>query len=51
MRGGHERRRLLVTGDDEFDAGLSQRFDQVEILLARNAKYAIDSFILQRFDK
>jgi hypothetical protein len=47
----HESRRLLVPGQDELDLRLPQRFDDIEVLLARNPEDPLDAFILQRGDK
>ena len=46
----HESRRLLVPGQDQLDAGASQRFDHVEIFLARNAEDLLDALVLERGD-
>ena len=36
-----------MAGNDELDAGLTQRFDDVEILFARHSEYPLDTLILQ----
>ena len=47
----HERRGLLVAGQDQLDPGGPQRFHDIEIFLARDAEDAIDAFVLERGDK
>ena len=47
---GHEAGRLLVAGDDEFDRGIAQRFDDVEVLLPGHAEDALDALVFQRGD-
>ena len=41
--GGHEARRLLVTGQYQLDLQLAQGLQQVEVLLARDAEYILDT--------
>ena len=45
--GGHEGGRLLMAGQDKLDRRAADKFDDVEIFLARNAKNPIDPFVLQ----
>src|SRR5580704_5528057 len=47
MRCRHEGSRLLVPGHDQLDSGAAQRFDDVEVLFARNAEDLLDTLILQ----
>jgi hypothetical protein len=44
----HERRRLLVPGQDELDLRAAQRLDHGEVLFTRDAEDAVDAFVLQR---
>jgi hypothetical protein len=45
----HERGRLLVPGEHQFDAaGAAQRFQHVQVLLAGDAEDALHAFVLQR---
>ena len=46
----HERRRLLVPGQHQLDRRAAQRFDDVEILLARNPEDLLDALVLERGD-
>ena len=48
---GHESRRLLVPGQDQPDLRASQRFDHVEIFLARNPEDLLHALILERGDQ
>lgn len=48
---GHEAGGLLVPRDDQLDAGLAKRFNDVEIFLAGDAEDAVDTFVLQRGDE
>ena len=43
----HEPGPLLVAREDQLDARLSQRFENVEVFLARNPEYIFDPFLLQ----
>ena len=47
----HERRRLLVAGQHQLDLGAAQGFDDVEILLTRNAEDLLDALVLERGDE
>ena len=47
----HERGGLFMAGQDELDARLPQRLDNVEVLLARNAEDVFDALVLQGSDK
>ena len=47
----HERRRLLVPRKHKRDARFAQRFDNVEIFLARYAEDEIDTLVLKRRDQ
>jgi len=51
VRRGHERRRLLMAGEDELDLRLAQRFHHVEVFLAGNAEDALDPLVLERRDQ
>jgi hypothetical protein len=42
----HEGRRLFVTGEHQLDLRLAQRFDHVEIFLARHTEDAVVAFVL-----
>ena len=43
----HEGSCLLVSRENEFNAGAAKRFDDVEILFARYAKNTIDPLVFQ----
>ena len=47
----HERRRLLVAGQDQLDRRAAQRFDDVEVLLAGHAENPLDALVLERGDQ
>ncbi len=51
VRRRHERRRLLVAGQHQPDLRAAQGFDDVEILLARNAEDLLDALVLERGDE
>ena len=51
MRGCHERRRLLVSGQYQLDARLPQRLDDVEVFFAGHAEDAVDAFVRERCDQ
>jgi hypothetical protein len=51
MRRGHERGRLLMSGQNKVDRRFSQGFDKIEILFARDAEDAIDAFVFEGGDK
>ena len=44
----HEGGRLLVPRHHQLDARLAQRFDHVEIFLARHAEDPLDALVLER---
>ena len=47
----HEGRRLLVPRQNELDARVAQRLDDVEILFAGHAENAVDALVLERRDQ
>ena len=51
VRRRHEGRRLLVAGQDELDAGASERLDHIEVLLARNTENAVHALVLECCDQ
>ena len=48
---GHERRALLVAGQDQLDRRIAQAFDDVEVLLAGNPENAVDALVLECGDQ
>jgi hypothetical protein len=48
---GHEGGRLLVPGEDQLDARLAQRLEDVQVLLARYPENALHPFVLKRADQ
>ena len=50
MRRRHESRRLFVAGQDQLDPGAAQRFDHVEVFLARNPEDLLHALVLERGD-
>ena len=51
VSGRHECRGLLVAGQDELDRGLSNGFDDIEILFPRDPKNPINALILEGGDE
>ncbi len=51
MRRRHERSRLLVSRDDQLDARLPQRFDDIEVFFARDGEDSRDAFVLECLDE
>jgi hypothetical protein len=51
VRRRHEGCGLLVPGHDQLDPGAAQRFDDVQVLFARNAENLLDTLILQSGDE
>jgi hypothetical protein len=47
----HEGCGLLVPGHDQLDSGAAQRFDDVEVFFAWNAKDLLDTLILKGGDE
>ncbi len=47
MGGGHESRRLFVTGHDKLDGGPPKAFDDIEVFLSGHPENTIDTLILQ----
>ena len=47
----HERRGLLVAGQDQPDPGAAQRLDHVEVFLARDAEDLTHALVLERGDQ
>ncbi len=47
----HEGRRLLVPRQHEFDPGMAQRFQDVEVFLPRQREDAVDTFVFQCRDQ
>ena len=52
VRGGHEARGLLVAVENQLDLfGAAQRFEQVEVFLARDAEEKFHALVLQGADE
>src|ERR1700722_11833096 len=49
--GRHERRGLLVAGQDELDRGFSKGFDDIQVFFSRDPKNPINVLILEGGDE